>query len=549
MTATAALRKSQTDTAERWERPITETAGFPVEWTEYARVYDALLGTEVYQRLMEEIADSALEGTRSPNIIDLGAGTCNLLGFLRARAEGREIRYHGAELNPAMLDIARKKHQDISLSRVDLDESREVVDFILRSIVAGRDNVIVLSNVLYSVKEPQAVLRAISESVPAGTRIVITNPMGSASVLAMIREERRLQSEKHGTVIGTLRLVRSLYSQKELITINHQIAKQSAKSNTQFMPSDVLEALVESGGTGQATNLWGVEKAACHYGDPPQNAFIVAVRTEEDPQMHGYRSEEVSRWIEGQGLETVELTPLVRANATKGQSELLLRVKIAANDAYARAHGSPDAKAAAQRVAEDSENGHSTPIVLVERESGKLIATMTAIPDSSSMRRYFFVGEEITSRGQVINVESIGEIGVYARSRETRRKGVQQVLDSDVILLSVYRRLQAEGNTHVSAVLNDQLVRNFLTPFAIEQLGIELPPYTLGRVEVKTNWEAVDRDLLRRDFYGYWGNETGSMPPAHGFPCPYVGPITEQIEICLRRIELLRGAINEQVSL
>ncbi|NCU30749.1 methyltransferase domain-containing protein [Candidatus Saccharibacteria bacterium] len=136
-------------------------------WNAYAKSYDGLLKFTPYQHLIEHVCDITL--TYKPRkVLDLGCGTGNVTALL-VKKESR-LHVDAVDWSRTMLDMIPKKvvGKSVTTSR------RDVLSFL--ELSHERYDVIVMTNVLYTISDRDRLWRLLAGHINERGRIVIANP-------------------------------------------------------------------------------------------------------------------------------------------------------------------------------------------------------------------------------------------------------------------------------------------------------------------------------------------------------------------------------------
>jgi SAM-dependent methyltransferase len=139
-------------------------------WTEFARSYDAICSQlNCYRRMVAKIRRDT-EGRKY--VIDAGCGT----GLVSQPLVERGHTVVGFDNNPGMLGLALAKHE-----RAPEEAKRrwKVLEGDVRTFpapVPGEADAVVLNNVLFYVREPEAVLREARSHLKPGGVLIATGP-------------------------------------------------------------------------------------------------------------------------------------------------------------------------------------------------------------------------------------------------------------------------------------------------------------------------------------------------------------------------------------
>jgi SAM-dependent methyltransferase len=139
-------------------------------WTEFASSYDAICSQlNCYRRMVAKLHRDT-QGRRY--VIDAGCGT----GLVSQPLVTRGHTVVGFDNNPAMLELARRKHAG---APAEARQRWKVWEGDVRSFpaeVPGEADAVVLNNVLFYVREPETVLREAFTHLKPGGVLVVTGP-------------------------------------------------------------------------------------------------------------------------------------------------------------------------------------------------------------------------------------------------------------------------------------------------------------------------------------------------------------------------------------
>ncbi len=169
-------------------------------WSLYARVYDSIEGLIPYRDMLDEAIAKADVGGAS-SVLDIGCGTGNLEKRLLRRH--KNLNLLAVDAAGAMLDRARRKCGEKWFRNVDLN--RPLQD----QGVEGPFNVIFGTNVLYTLHNPERVIRELAKLAAPGAIMVQTTPKAGAALLPILghhHREARIRPGRHSRVRLTLSL-------------------------------------------------------------------------------------------------------------------------------------------------------------------------------------------------------------------------------------------------------------------------------------------------------------------------------------------------------
>jgi ubiquinone/menaquinone biosynthesis C-methylase UbiE len=153
-------------------------------WDAYARCYDVIAVFQPYQQM---IADVVAEVPRQPSprrVLDAGCGTGNLAqALLTVRPDVGEVV--AADRSVAMLRRSRRKNPTATHLQVDLDgELGEL---------SGSFDVIVCTNVLYTLADPHHSLTMLRRRLTPDGRLVVTTPRARVDTKKIVRQHIELR--------------------------------------------------------------------------------------------------------------------------------------------------------------------------------------------------------------------------------------------------------------------------------------------------------------------------------------------------------------------
>ena len=150
-------------------------------WNIYARHYDTLRLLPPYQVFQKDIVQNIilwLKKTQNHdqlNVLDIGCGTGNLIKMFLDNIDGhfsKAIKVVGVDNSIEMIKIARTKVGNDQ--RVDLREGN--IDNIIKTLKPSSYQAVIMSNVLYNLKNPAEVISKIDELLCSGGVLIISDP-------------------------------------------------------------------------------------------------------------------------------------------------------------------------------------------------------------------------------------------------------------------------------------------------------------------------------------------------------------------------------------
>lgn len=240
-----------------------------VNWDEYAKKYDALLGLIPYQQYIRTMVQSA-DIAAGETVLEIGCGTGNITQLLAAQtAAGRIVAIDNA---PAMLARAQAKcadYKQVHFKELDLNRSITFQAASFDTVVAG--------NVIYAINDPVWLMREVFTLLKPGGLAVFSTPKAgfeNGLILKAHCNDDRPDScwqNGHQSAEREAELIKQAVSDpslqidlSELAFHNRMIAQHTPI--TLFRQPELETVLVEAGFTIRSSGLI--------YGD--QNLLVVA---------------------------------------------------------------------------------------------------------------------------------------------------------------------------------------------------------------------------------------------------------------------------------
>ena len=220
--------------------------GTPEFWAEYMALYDEGVGTLFpYRELVAEVAGQALLAAAPITVLDAGCGTGNV--GVRLAESSRVMRYIGVDQNRSAIDIAREKlrgpHRciqlDATLHTVNLDE-----DWVEHPRPLGKAgiDVVVCTNVLYTLAAPDRFINRVASLLRSGGRLVLSNPYRTEPEVILRAHQQWLierstpEQFREDEVRGPMR--------RDFLAANRLIAAASKRHEQHFLSPDELTVLL-----------------------------------------------------------------------------------------------------------------------------------------------------------------------------------------------------------------------------------------------------------------------------------------------------------------
>lgn len=205
-------------------------------WNEYMTRYDDAIGTlRPYQKLVKRCVDWGVTRSGATQALDLGSGTGNLLRTLADRV--KDIHVVGVEHS--------KTARALAAAKFDADEASEFVarDLEQRGWSAGLPaaELCFMNNVLYDLAEPETVLAELAELMPAGGRLILSNPHAPRpEVLVDAHQQWRSQA----STAERERDDRYGDARAWMLEANRELAQQARARRLHFLGADGLRGLL-----------------------------------------------------------------------------------------------------------------------------------------------------------------------------------------------------------------------------------------------------------------------------------------------------------------
>src|SRR5262245_15074680 len=187
-------------------------------WNAYARIYDQLLGTIPYQRLLKKTLDRVPIG--AARLLDAGCGTGNLLNAARVRHPA--LALHGIDFSGAMLSLAQKKVAGAVLTVGDLNAPLP--------FPSDSFDVVTCINVLYAVSDPARTVAELNRVLKREGALIVSSPADHARIGPLVRE--------HAAVVGWIRGLPTLAHVVLLILFNLLIVHRGRSGEYRFLDSE-----------------------------------------------------------------------------------------------------------------------------------------------------------------------------------------------------------------------------------------------------------------------------------------------------------------------
>lgn len=199
-------------------------------WNFYAWVYDTLLVFRPYGEMLREAADSVASAPGS-RILDAGCGTGNLSRQLLL--EGYQVS--AVDSSPSMLARAVNKCPGVGFCRADLEKP---LQFETSSFDA-----VTCSNVLYTLREPEAAIREFRRILRPGGRLILTNPVPGCSPDKILQKHWNL-----GSAWDKLNLLAVLPQILLLFAFNRFLLTRDRRTQLYLPPPGELTQMLQSAG-------------------------------------------------------------------------------------------------------------------------------------------------------------------------------------------------------------------------------------------------------------------------------------------------------------
>lgn len=196
-------------------------------WRFYAYFYDGLLNFYPYRELIQLVSERSQKFThKGARVADVGAGTGNISRLLLERSDAIELDV--VEPYAQMLKRARKKLAAVTSSSKVTFYQQSATEY-LNNLKPGELDVVVLSNVLYTLQDRDDFWDALIKALASDGVAVITNSdtAGSSSMVAYHKQHDKFYKLLHPRLL-MVGLIDNLIS---------EFAHQSTYS---FLPTETI---------------------------------------------------------------------------------------------------------------------------------------------------------------------------------------------------------------------------------------------------------------------------------------------------------------------
>ncbi|MBI2895694.1 MAG: class I SAM-dependent methyltransferase [Deltaproteobacteria bacterium] len=214
------------------------TAGYDQGfWDRYFRYYDALEQFEPYREMLDLVA-RLCEPARGVRILDVGAGTGNLLSRLRAAGATAVA----LDANDRGLARAASKGPSVPCIRATLDSPLPIRPASFERVTAV--------NVLYTLSPAAAerCLREVRRVLRPGGRFVFVTPVEGAKPQMVYVESVRRWWREQGPIGAARRMARVIVPTVAILAYNERIRRQGDQGAFRFFREvELREELVRAG--------------------------------------------------------------------------------------------------------------------------------------------------------------------------------------------------------------------------------------------------------------------------------------------------------------
>jgi SAM-dependent methyltransferase len=193
-------------------------------WDIYARCYDAIAVLQPYQQMLDDVIAEVPTQPAPCRVLDAGCGTGNVTQtLLIMRPDVGEVV--AADRSVAMLRRSRRKNPTVTHVQADLNGQL--------GELSGSFDLIVCTNVLYTLANPRHSLTMLKSRLAPGGRLVVTTPKARVDTREIVLQHIRARG------VGSLR--RLILPLMVVALINERIVRTPAYH---FLTGDQVRELL-----------------------------------------------------------------------------------------------------------------------------------------------------------------------------------------------------------------------------------------------------------------------------------------------------------------
>lgn len=207
---------------------LTKKKNYSFLWTLYARVYDILLRFRPYQKLVDDVSDEVTKVANSGSVLDLGCGTGNIILALAKKGDYRITGIDSSEHMLKRSSIKTNGIKNLTLMKINIDDEL--------SQLTGKYDIIVINNVLYTLKNPEKTLSLLVEKIKPRGFFVISEPLVGSSLWKLFKRH----TEDRGLLVAFKEYILFSLPLLLVVILNVVISFQSKSGKMNFFSENEI---------------------------------------------------------------------------------------------------------------------------------------------------------------------------------------------------------------------------------------------------------------------------------------------------------------------